>query len=466
MRLVVLLAALLPVVAECEQSYRVYTEHPRLWLNARRLRLVKRERERDTVRWQQLQLVSKGKERLPEEPLVRALEYQVSGAVAPGKQAVAWAVGRAASVGTPDAAELRLLAVVFDWCYPLFGEDERKRVVERMALGVAALAPQPGLPAFTSRALAAIALADDWDGSEKALTEAFEKRWEPDLLPALREGRGLERQMDRVALLELCHAARDNLNLDIWNQARGFFRQFPIYLLLEYYPVSLEVSGHLFHQPAYAMSEKPDLAVQGELARRTELLTAAYDTNSNEAQFLQGWLTHDRYRLRSASGALYEFLWMNPYQPGLSYYAAPLHVHEGAGGTLLSRSSWDDDAAWIGYRGGELQLFADGERSLVGTIPPEGPIVFPRVAVARVAGDASFRVRVAEGDDVFVVGLQAGKTYWVKAGDKRFVPETAERGGILSLKVEPGEETAFEIRTTDPNPPPPTLDRKTKAKKK
>lgn len=464
MRLVVLLAALLPVAAECEQSYRVYTEHPRLWLNARRLRLLKRERERDSIRWQQLQLLSKGRERLPEEPLVRALEYQVSGAQGAGQQAVGWAVKRAAAAGTPDAGELRLLAVVFDWCHPLFAEEERKRVVEYMARGVAGPASPPGVQAFTSRALAGIALADDWDGSEKALTEAFEKRWGQQLLPALRQGRGLEKHVDRVALLELCHAARDNLNLDIWSQAPAFFRQFAIYLLLEYYPVSLTVDGHLFRQPAYPLPAKPDPAVEGELGRRTELLTAAYDTNSNETQFLQGWITHDIYRLRSATGAVYEFLWMNPYQPGLSYYAAPLYLYDEVGGTLVARSSWDEDAAWIGYRSGELQLFADGERSLVGTTPPEGPIVFPQLAVVRVAGDADFRVRLAEGTDVFVVGLEAGKTCWVKAGERRSVPQTVQRGGILPLKVEPETETAFEIRMSDPNPPPPTLDRKAKKK--
>ena len=36
MRLAVVAALLLPIVAEADQSYRVYTEHPRLWLEARR----------------------------------------------------------------------------------------------------------------------------------------------------------------------------------------------------------------------------------------------------------------------------------------------------------------------------------------------------------------------------------------------------------------------------------------------
>ena len=35
---------------------------------------------------------------------------------------------------------------------------------------------------------------------------------------------------------------------------------------------------------------------------------------------LQGWLMHDSFMLKSTFGAPYEFLWANPYQPGLSYY--------------------------------------------------------------------------------------------------------------------------------------------------
>jgi len=452
-------AMLIPVVAECEQSYRVYTEHPRLWLDARRLRLLRREKERDSTRWQQLQLVTSGRTPLPEAPLVRALEYQVAGQDAAGREAAAWAVKRTSAAGAPDTAELRLLAVVFDWCHSLFSEADRARIAERMARGILAAA-RPGMEAFAARVMAAIALADDWTGSEPALTDAFEKAWRDRLLPALREGRGVERHADRVALLELCHAARDNLHIDPWSQAPVFFRQFPIYLLLEHYPAPVIVDGHPFRRPAARLGARVDPAVEGELSRRVEMLTAAYETNSNETAFLQGWITHDTFRLRSPSGAVYEFLWANPYHPGLSYYAAPLYLYDEAGGALLARSSWDDDAAWFGWLGGQAQVFADERPSAVGTIPPAAPVIFPQVAVARVAGDADFKVRVPEGNDVFVVGLEAGKTYWVKAGERKAVPQVAGRGGVIPLKLEAGAETAFQIRTTDPNPPPPSLEKK------
>ena len=39
--IVTIAVLLLPIAAQAEQSYRVYTEHPRLWLNARHLRLLR-----------------------------------------------------------------------------------------------------------------------------------------------------------------------------------------------------------------------------------------------------------------------------------------------------------------------------------------------------------------------------------------------------------------------------------------
>ncbi len=456
------LVALLPVAGECDQTYRVYTQHPRLWLDARRLRLLRRERQRDSIRWKQIDLLVKSQQSLPEEPLVWALEYQAAQREDPGVQAVAWAMKRAALAAAPDAAELRLLAIVFDWCYPLLGEAERTKLAARMARGVGKISPQRDLRSFSSAVLVAVALADDWPGSEHELTELFEKKWRQDFLPALLDGRGLGGLAETAAFLEMCHVVRDNLNLDLWEQARVFFRQFPVSILLGYYPAPLTIEGHRFRQPVTLGRASAEAARQAELARLVELLTVAYESNSVETQFLQGWITHDIYRLRTYFGAPYELLWMNPYLPGLSYYNAPLYLHDELGGRLLARSSWDDDATWIGYLDGELRLFADGKPTPIDPQTQTAPIVFPHLAVVVARGEGSFEARLAEGQNVFVIGLEAGRTYWVKIGEGGFGPRAAGKGGILALKVEPGVQTAIELRTADPNPPPPTLEKRSR----
>ena len=54
---------------------------------------------------------------------------------------------------------------------------------------------------------------------------------------------------------------------------------------------------------------------------------------------------------------MYEFLWANPYQPGLSYFHIPLVFHDRLTGHVFARTSWDEDATWVGYFDGHLQMF-------------------------------------------------------------------------------------------------------------
>ena len=54
------LLALWPALVAQDDEFRVYTDHPRLILTAQRLRLLKRERERESQRWRQFELLVKG----------------------------------------------------------------------------------------------------------------------------------------------------------------------------------------------------------------------------------------------------------------------------------------------------------------------------------------------------------------------------------------------------------------------
>ncbi len=453
LKILIAVAFLTPVAADCQQAYRVEAPHPRLWLNARRLRLLKRERQRSSERWLELQNLIENGQALPEEPLVLALQYAVEDKEEAGSRAVSWALKRTANSSVADPPELRELAVVLDWCYPLFNEADREKIVARISRAAGSLVVQSGMQPFASLILAAIASDGDWPGAEQTLAALY-KKWKGEILPNVGAG-ALDAPAARVAFLEACHALRDNLGIDLWDEAPEYFKQFPLYLMLQCYPLPFTVEGGRLHRPAGMDAERSDPAVEGRRTRVAELLAVAYDGNSVQAQFLQGWVTHDSYRLRDPWGALYEFLWMNPYQVGLSYYSAPLQLYDSENGRLWARSSWEDEAAWAGYSGGKLELFADGQRSIVQPSPKPSPILFPSFAVAAVSGDAAFAVRLIEGEDVFAVGLQAGRTYWVRTGEqKRFVPQVAAKGGILPLHAEPGADTTFDIRSSDPNPPP------------
>src|ERR1700722_17101440 len=104
-----------PNLVAQDDEFRVYTEHPRLILTAQRLRLLKRERERESQRWRQFELLVKGAP-LPEPGFSLGLYYAVAGDAAVGKRAVEWALG--------PADDLRQLALVYDWCQPLLSPQQ------------------------------------------------------------------------------------------------------------------------------------------------------------------------------------------------------------------------------------------------------------------------------------------------------------------------------------------------------
>ena len=122
-----LLAAGALLAQTADEDFKIYTEHPRLLLKAQRLKLLRRERERRSQRWQQLETLVLGKVQMPEPGFAAALVYQVSGEVLQvGRQAIAWAIA-------PAATDLRQLALVYDWCQTLLTEPAIRNLSERYA---------------------------------------------------------------------------------------------------------------------------------------------------------------------------------------------------------------------------------------------------------------------------------------------------------------------------------------------
>src|SRR5438067_12120529 len=105
MRTVILLCILCTSLAGqgSESEFRVYTEHPRLFLRPQRLRLLKRERERQSMRWKQFELLVAGAAQMPEPGFAGSLFYAVTGDKAVGTRAIEWALG--------PATDLRQLAI-------------------------------------------------------------------------------------------------------------------------------------------------------------------------------------------------------------------------------------------------------------------------------------------------------------------------------------------------------------------
>jgi hypothetical protein len=164
-----------------------------------------------------------------------------------------------------------------------------------------------------------------------------------------------------------------------------------------------------------------------------ELAVVAYDANLRNSQFLQGWLMHDRFELRGTFGAPYEFLWANPYLPGLSYYHMPLYFHDAAGGELYLRSSWDEDAHWFALAGGKAQIYENGKRIGVTGTGKRRSIDIGDATV--VSATVPLRLERAEGapPNVFLVGLAPSTAYMVEIDDEEAAELRTDPGGTLPV---------------------------------
>ena len=124
----------------------------------------------------------------------------------------------------------------------------------------------------------------------------------------------------------------------------------------------------------------------------------------------------------------------------------PLHrqlflvLHDEIGGQLFVRSTWEDDASWIGFFDGQLQIFKEGEVTRADPATSREPLDIDTAVVffAR----QSKRFAVARDKDekdaaVFIVGLDPGRAYHVEVDGEEMSEERADPGGIVFLPVVP-----------------------------
>ena len=152
--------------------------------------------------------------------------------------------------------------------------------------------------------------------------------------------------------------------------------------------------------------------------------------------------------LQGIFGAPYEFLWANPYQPGLSYFQLPILYHNQHSGALFLRSNWEDNAVWFGLYEGEAQLFQDGK---ITVLKQNGPLASQPKPIA--VGDASVLLGRSpmqfpvEGGPVLVLGLKPAHKYLIEADDEELREAETDSVGTLVL-VYPAERNAG-VRITE-----------------
>ncbi len=389
------------------------------------------------MRWQQFEALISGGAPMPEPGFALALDYQVAGNAESGRKAVSWALG--------PGNDLRQLALVYDWCRNLLTDAQRRDLAGRVEKLMLASSADASVPAARTRAMAAIALFDEVPLTpQRELTAVVRAWWEGKMVPALRGGQSIVSRDDAYPLFELLHAVRDNTNLDLRESCAQFFKDYPIEHILSYYPAPLQGPDTEYYIGAEAKTGEPDLRLAA-LSRAAELAMVAFDTNAASTQVIQGWLMHDRYILHGTFGAPYEFLWANPYQPGLSYYHIPLVYHNPDFGRLFIRSSWEDAAKWFGDFDGVSEVFEAGKVSLLDTSKPLPPLPLKEAVVCFGRQSKKFQVNLDEEEAVFVVGLRPKRTYLVEIDDEEMDEVVSDPGGIIRLDPPHGKPVGIRL---------------------
>ncbi len=424
MRLLVLVGLITLTVSgfaqNSEEDLKIYSDHPRLLLTKQRLKLLRRERERQSDRWQQLELLLKGNAQFPEAAFVRALQSQVTNDADACKRAVSL-----------DANDARQTALVFDWCYDTLTEGQKTQLAAK--LRAAADSKAPDIASVRNRVFAAIALADTAGYDARgALTQVVQTWWRKQVAPELETGKRVVATAELYAVMELLHAIRDNTGLDLRESAPRCFKQVPAMQLLGYYPATYPTPENDFHIPSFSGKGEPDLRIAA-LSRIAELSIVSYDTNATESQFLQGWLLHDRFSLKGAFGAPYEFLWANPYQPGLSFFHMPLRLHDERTGRLFLRSTWEEDATWLGYFDRQIQLFEGGQIKLIALENRKSPLAIGDSVVMQGQPKMQFTIGADSPPNLFILGLQPGSRYTIEVDDEELAEGRSDAGGVLNI---------------------------------
>lgn len=419
-----------PQTSAGPDGYKVYTEIPRLFMPPTRVKLLRREKERRSLRWEQFELLWNGNASFPELGFAAALHYQISQDIDVGKRAVLW--------GAEQGEDVRQVALIYDWCGSIITPPERGKIVPKLQKAAAGPTPKTLVEA-RNKTLAAIVLSESQPAvAERALKDIYENYWMRVFIPGIRSAKGRVGNADANAMMELMHAYRDNLNYDLREGLPKWFRDYPMIHIMAHYPAPWPAEANEYRIPAdpEILKSGPDLR-KATLSRAAELAMVAFDTNAPETQVVQGFVMNDRFLMREGYGIPYEMMWANPYQPGLSHYHIPPALHDEIGGELFVRSSWEDDATWVGYFDGQLQLFNEGSVVRVDPKLSHEPLDLEEATVFFARDAKKFQVPERTGedalDDVFIVGLEAGKMYLIEVDLEEMREDKADPGGILFL---------------------------------
>ncbi len=287
-----------------------YTPH--LLLTPKLLRRLQRDRQRQTIRWLNFEKRVQTVPDSPERGFELALYYAVSHDQQRGREAVQWTLAH--------PCELRQTALVLDWISDGISSEDRTRIERSLC---ATSGPPNPIEAARNALFRVVVEGHEAHGSIANLWPSVRARIRQRLVAS-----------DLYALCEFLMAARTADRSDLRNDDPRFFSLLPKEFLLSLKPDQSEHPAWMAHIAALAL--------------------VTLDPNLENSQFLQGWAMEDRQMLRVGPGVAYEFLWADPYLPGIAYQNMDPWIYDPSG-RLFARVNWDLNACWIAITPGKFE---------------------------------------------------------------------------------------------------------------
>jgi hypothetical protein len=211
---------------------------------------------------------------------------------------------------------------------------------------------------------------------------------------------------DLFALMEILHAVKDNLDIDLRDPVKSWFHDLPLVRLFHYVPAPFPGAENDFYLPADGAAV-PDLR-RAALARAADLALVALDANTQPAGVRQGWLMRATLLMRGPVGI--------------------------------------PEAAWLQDRDGGFHQSAGGAPREAAPPPANSLVRLGGVGLYRVAAPATLKVPGAELPQVFLIGLNPGEAYEISVGGRKPTAQTAGPGGIIGLAFEKNETLTVRLR--------------------
>ena len=117
----------------------------------------------------------------------------------------------------------------------------------------------------------------------------------------------------------------------------------------------------------------------------------------------------------------------------------------GSTGHVFARTSWDEDATWLGYFDGQLQMFRDGKIQTLRGGASAQPVSVGDAVLLTAQNKESDRFHVSS-EAVFILNLAPRAHYDVEIDDQELRDEETDAGGTLVLAIPEGIETGVRVR--------------------